>query len=297
MPAQVRERYYRDTHSLEDEIRDYVNTFGFLQKNVNGLDILIEDAKQLLRGWGGAEPNFLLINSRLTFQLQMNPERTQYVTQGADGLKRLKDGPDIKTYRGLRIIHSHSFSMQDGEAPRDLLRRRVRVCEFYLLPNCSNGLALDSERGQVQLSTLQRLAPGERDPPPAVAEAPAGAESCAGAVRLYDESSDSFIVIRYEKILEQCRRFIARANTIGRARLPDDPLANVVLPEYIGSVLLLRLNIEHHMLGVIMGKGGSVDDLGATIWGQTELSCFDDGQHGIWGMCVFFFLAFSFLRR
>ena len=77
----VRERYYRDMHSLEDEIRDYVNTFGFLQKNVNGLDILIEDAKQLLRGWGAAEPNFLLVNSRLSFQLQMNPERTQFITQ------------------------------------------------------------------------------------------------------------------------------------------------------------------------------------------------------------------------
>ena len=38
----VREKFYRDSHSLENEIRDYVNTFGFLQKNVNGLDILIE---------------------------------------------------------------------------------------------------------------------------------------------------------------------------------------------------------------------------------------------------------------
>ena len=24
--------------------------------------------------------------------------------------------------------------------------------------------------------------------------------------------------------------------------------------------------------------------MGATLWGQTELSVFDDGQHGIWGM-------------
>ena len=38
----MREKFYRDSHSLENEIRDYVNTFGFLQKNVNGLDILIE---------------------------------------------------------------------------------------------------------------------------------------------------------------------------------------------------------------------------------------------------------------
>ena len=46
----MRLKYYRDPHSMEDEIRDYVNMFGMVQTNVNALDILIEDAKQLLRG-------------------------------------------------------------------------------------------------------------------------------------------------------------------------------------------------------------------------------------------------------
>jgi hypothetical protein len=307
----VRERYYRDNHSLEDEIRDYVNSFGFLQKNMNGLDILIEDAKQLLRGWGAQEPNFLLINSRLTFQLQMNPERTQYVTQGPDGQRRLEEGPDIKSYRGIRIIHSHSFPIQDGEAPRDLLRRRVRVCEFYLLPNCCNTVATSAAAGgappsaadaqqqqQPQLSGLHRMLPGERDGAAAPAmleaagnninQAAAGTGTTtngpAGCIRIYDESSDSFVVIRYEKLLEQCRKFIARSNAIARRRPVDDPLSQVILPDTIGSVLLLRPNIEHYMLGMIMGKGGSMEDLGATLWGQTELSCFDDGQHGVWGM-------------
>jgi hypothetical protein len=36
------------------------------------------------------------------------------------------------------------------------------------------------------------------------------------------------------------------------------------------------------MLGVIMGLGGS--ELGHTLWGQTELSVYDDSMHGIWGM-------------
>jgi hypothetical protein len=283
----VRERFYRDTHSLEDEIRDYVNTFGFLQKNMNGLDILIEDAKQLLRGWGAQEPNFLLINSRLTFQLQMNQERTQYVTQGPDGKKRLEEGPDIKSYRGIRIVHSHSFPIQDGEAPRDLLRRRVRVCEFYLLPNCNNNNggsgAAELQDGVIQLSNLQRLQPGDGNNLQQQQVGGQGINS-VGAVRLYDESSDSFVVLRYDKILEQCRRFITRANTAAQRRLHDDPLHQMLIPEQIGSVLLIRPNIEHYMLGMIMGKGGSMDDLGATLWGQTELSCFDDGQHGVWGM-------------
>jgi len=293
----VREQYYRDPHSLEEEIRDYVNMFGFLQKNINGLDILIEDAKQLLRGWGAAEPNFLLLNSRLTFQLQMNPERTQYITQGPDGKRRLAEGPDIKTYRGIRIIHSRAFKIEEGSAPRDLLRRRVRVSEFYLLPNCSSGhfnnnATADDSSLLGGSTAMPRLRVGERD---STAEAnfsgamdsqqhPALDSDATGEMRIYDENSDSFVVISYKKILEQCRRFINRANTIAARRQRDDPLSQVLVPEQIGSVLLLRPNIEHFMLGIIMGKGGSIDDLGATVWGQTELSCFDDGQHGVWGM-------------
>jgi hypothetical protein len=50
------------------------------------------------------------------------------------------------------------------------------------------------------------------------------------------------------------------------------------------DLLLLRPCIEHYMLGVILGRGGGPEDLGATFWGQTELSCYDDSQHGIWGM-------------
>ena len=292
----VREKFYRDNHSLEDEIRDYVNTFGFLQKNINGLDILIEDAKQLLRGWGGSEPNFLLINSRLTFQLQMSPDRTSYVTQGVDGKRRLEEGPNLSSYRGIRIIHSHQFPLQDGEAPRDLLRRRVRVAEFYLLPNCSNGVyngdeivSASTTSDASQASNLLRGQLGEDanlvgasrfDLP----SSGASRGDTAGQVRLYDESSDSFVSIGYDKILEQCRRFIHRSRRSCMDRSADDPLHGVQLPDAVGSVLLLRPNIEHYMFGMIMGKGGSIDDLGATLWGQTELSCFDDAQHGVWGM-------------
>ena len=50
-----------------------------------------------------------------------------------------------------------------------------------------------------------------------------------------------------------------------------------------GYCLLIRPNIEHEMLTVIAGRGGT-QELGATFWGQTELACYDDAQHGIWGM-------------
>jgi hypothetical protein len=48
------------------------------------------------------------------------------------------------------------------------------------------------------------------------------------------------------------------------------------------EIVVVRPNIEHNMLGVIMGLGG--DALGNTLWGQTELSVYDDSMHGIWGM-------------
>ena len=47
-----------------------------------------------------------------------------------DGKKKLAQGPDLPSYRGVSIINSRKFSM----APRDMLRRRVRVSEHYRIP-------------------------------------------------------------------------------------------------------------------------------------------------------------------
>lgn len=47
------------------------------------------------------------------------------------------------------------------------------------------------------------------------------------------------------------------------------------------EIVIVRPNIEHNMLAAILGRGG-IDDLGATFWGQTELSCYDDSMHGVW---------------
>jgi hypothetical protein len=130
----MRERYYSLDKSPSQICREYVDLFGMMQKNVNALDILIEEGKAILRTWGGPMPDFLLCNSKLTFQMTMTPEKTNYITQGVDGIKRLKQGPDLGSYRGLSIIHSRSFSMETGQAPRDILRRRVRTAEYYRVP-------------------------------------------------------------------------------------------------------------------------------------------------------------------
>lgn len=127
----IADKFNNFNKSSAQVCREYVDLFGFMQKNQNGLDILIEEAKLKLKLWGGPMPNFMLTNSKLTFQLQMNPERTNYISQGIDGVKRLRQGPDLTSYRGVSVVPSRSFSLENGQPPRDMLRRRVRVAEYY----------------------------------------------------------------------------------------------------------------------------------------------------------------------
>lgn len=260
---QVNDQYYMDD-SVTKTLRDYVDMFGFVQKNMNALDIVVEDTKQLLQSWGAEEPDFCLISPKLTFQMTMTQERTSYIAKGDAGAEILKQGPMIAKYRGLNIIKSRAFSMEEGAAPRDVLRRRVRTAEFYY--------------GPVNLDTK-------------------GDEQNDGRVELYDEFTDNFVSLSISKIM-------ANAIKSGTTKtwLDDDVASSSTGSNFL---LLLRPCIEHFMLGAIFGKGG-LAYLGATLWydqlhsvsrklpvfasdlhvshknrGQTELSVFDDGQHGL----------------
>jgi hypothetical protein len=128
------EKYYDTQKTIAQNTRMYVDLFGFVQKNENALDYLIEDAKNHLQKWGSKPPTFMLCNGALTRQLTMTPERTNYITNGPDGKTKLAQGPDLPSYRGLQIINTRQFSLESGTAPRDMLRRRVRVCEHYWIP-------------------------------------------------------------------------------------------------------------------------------------------------------------------
>ena len=130
----INEKYYDNSKTTSQVCRQYIDLFGIMQKIPNALDILIEDAKTNLQTWGSQPPTFALCNTALTTQLTMLPEKTNFMTNGPDGLKRLAQGPDLASYRGLSIIPTRKFSMDAGTAPRDLLRRRVRVAEYYRIP-------------------------------------------------------------------------------------------------------------------------------------------------------------------
>ena len=251
--TQVRERYYLEDY-MHKALRDYIDTFGFVQKNMNAMDIIIEDTKSLMKNWGGEEPDFMMCSNKLCFQLTMTQERTAYMTQGPDGKKLLKDGPTMDFYRGLKIVKSKAFSLEEGSAPRDIMRRRVRVGEFYT--------------GHIKgLSKIE----------------------------MYDEDSDNMESITAKSIFESMYDSGSKdakdslIHSLGGQggdilKLMEHSLT-AAAPSALNdrTLLLMRPNIEHYMLGVVIGKGG-MDHLGATLWGQTEMSVFDDGQHGVWGM-------------
>jgi hypothetical protein len=397
-----------------------------MSKNPNAMDIMIEEGKSVLRSWGADEADFLLTNSKLTFQMTMIPEKTQFLSQGVEGQKRLKAGPDINSYRGLNIINSRSFSLEDGAPPRDVLRRRTRVAEYYRIPweqgieNKSFSFydeAKDawqkftwrelfelstapsrSEMGEDdddrvdkidyittklpfifdQLAGLDKMISrgvwddmipeyGQDDPWTAIAAvgaldfgpgiplpaatvlnarpfAPAPRLIPAEAARLWDcvnivgvpavggaaaIAAKPITVDNYKLehaiFVSDLKQFLigqtmymdkgkidyfnsidwysnprnmarAVAAVFDVARFPSymalgalpgaldyltDNIKEMTVSKY--ELVIVRPNIEHNMLGIIMGKGG-IEPLGATLWGQTELSVYDDSMHGIWGM-------------
>ena len=236
---QVADQYYMDD-AVTKTLRDYVDTFGFAQKNMNAVrarlvtviprllrcyrvhlhtmlqvDILIEDGKQLLQSWGAEEPDFLLVSPKICFQLTMTQERTSYLAKGDDGQDMLKEGPMLSKYRGLSIIKSRAFSMEEGAAPRDVLRRRVRTSEFYYGPYYHG-----AERND--------------------------------RVELYDEYTDNFVSLNLQKLV---------SNLGDENETYIEDLAKTS----IKMLILIRPAIEHYMLACIMGKGG-LQHLGATLW-------------------------------
>ena len=83
----------------------------------------------------------MLCNGALTKQMTMQPEKTNYITAGPDGKRKLAQGPDLPSYRGLSFINSRKFSLEAGTAPRDMMRRRVRVSEHIRIPWDNNNPA------------------------------------------------------------------------------------------------------------------------------------------------------------
>lgn len=243
----VSEKYYGTERTLQRTGKQYCDMFGIYNKIPNALDLLIEEARTKLKTWGSEPPTFLLCPSNLTLHMTMSPERTNYITNGPDGLKRLAQGPDLPAFRGLSIIHSQKFALEAGREPRNVLRRKVRVAEHYWLPHDD-------------------------------------ARTADYIYEFYDQNSDSFKNFTKSELIKKSGvdSWIRQTwNGFNNDQLPNKEMLDFDYRKC--DVLVLRPNIEHEMLSVIIGRGGT-QELGSTFWGQTELACYDDAQHGIWGM-------------
>jgi hypothetical protein len=391
---QMDEKYYDNTVTTAQNCRMYTDLFGFMAKNENALDFLIEDAKNHLQTWGSKPPTFMLCNRALTRGLTMNPEKTMYCTNGSDGKQRLAAGPDLPSYRGLSFINTRKFSLEAGTAPRDLMRRRVRVSEHYRIPwavaNATKRYEFyDQSRDSMFylswyqlweasmpsfddpdtfLKFLKEIKPGDERPTFYNTELPLNQ-----AIRDVFNTTNAASRLAPEWDFQQFWNLgawlgfwpVCDVNTIGRAcpqfckkdlecvtygddgkllrhwkmAIDENPdIDSRILQNYVNIIVafvvhtccknkhrlydvidvynmdpsvtdikvddwdtarltcpdrnvvfpcdlfLLRPNIEHYMLGIIFGRGGGPEELGATFWGQTELSVYDDTQHGIWGM-------------
>jgi hypothetical protein len=56
------EKYFDTLLSVSQNCRMYVDLFGFMQKNENAQDYLIEDVKNHLTSWGSKTPTFMICN-------------------------------------------------------------------------------------------------------------------------------------------------------------------------------------------------------------------------------------------
>jgi len=236
----------QEPQDIAKALRDYINVFG-LMRSAHATAMVIEEAKSAIKACGGAEPDFMLCSRKLCAQLATTKEPSSYAARGADGAKISKQGPAVRMFRGLKIIKSRAFSLDEGSAARDILRRRVRVGEFY--NGCLTGLA---------------------------------------SVQLYNEDSNRFELLDMDTIWSSVAdargmrcgatpRMVAGFAESAKAR------GSTTGHDSAQGLMLLRCNIEHFMLGVILGKGG-MDHLGATLWGQTEVCVSDDDDHthGLW---------------
>ena len=306
---QMSEKYYDQSKTVTQAARQYTDLFGIMQKTPNALDFLIEDAKNHLKTWGAQSPSFLMCNGKLTTQLTMLPEKTNYLTNGPDGLARLAAGPSLPSYRGLSIIHGRKFSLDTGTAPRDLLRRKVRVAEYHHIPWNEHRPGQQFEFYDQSRDTMFRvswkdlLVHAGFDGGAFEDEVKnAGNIDMAkphGRKRKFDETERE---IKETELKEKKKELENDIKTLKEATTNKDKTAidaaatriEIITDEikeleeeleFVPKVdlFIVRPNIEHEMMSIIMGRGGT-QELGCTFWGQTELSCYDDSQHGIWGM-------------
>lgn len=178
-------QWERDHGILSDGIRRVVSeevyAFARLQKEANGLDIAVEQAKHRM-GRYGAVPDTLIIPPKVSIYLTMvRPEKTQYFLAGPNGAKNLRNGPDALTsFRGLKVFETRGFDVYQGEPPIDIGLRRRQVGEYYIvMDNSTPREIFHNGWDQNNASTI-----------------------------VYDESIDNWRKISFAEMINHCGRYV-----------------------------------------------------------------------------------------
>jgi hypothetical protein len=134
------QRWERDHGIVTDGLRrlmhEEVYRFAAVQKEANGLDILVEDAKKRMGRYGVA-PDTLVIPPKLSIYMSLvRPEKSQYYIGGPPAMENVKRGGAISDFRNLSVYETRSFDVYKGEPPVDISLRRRQVGEYYTVgPN------------------------------------------------------------------------------------------------------------------------------------------------------------------
>jgi hypothetical protein len=118
---------------IERLVQDEVYRFGAVQKQENGLDLLVEDTKKRM-GRYGVQPDTLIIPPKMSVYMAMvRPEKAHYYMGGQIATQSLRAGGNVTTFRNLAVFETRSFDVYNGEPPIDLTLRDRMIGEYYYL--------------------------------------------------------------------------------------------------------------------------------------------------------------------
>jgi len=233
-----------------------VSQYAAVQKEGNGLDKVVEDAKYYMRRYG-VSPNLLIIPPQLALYMSLAPEeKISYKEGGPAALANFESGVQgftARAFRGCGVVTSDPFEVSDDTEAVQMLQRFSQIGEHYIMsvpegvadgavPNVADVLIYDEERDvHVKISFKAALAAT------GVAELIKKEDVVIGKK---DDGSDY-------KLSDWNKDAGSLAN--GTVNAATKKIA----------ICLARPFIEHAMLSAVLTVSGQ--DTGATIFGPSDM--------------------------
>ena len=138
LSTEVYDRRWEAQHGVvktghERVMEDEVYRYGAVQKQTNGLDLLVEDVKKKMGRYGVAADTLIVPPKLSVYMNMVRPEKTEYYLGGQLATQNLKKGGSLASFRNLGVFETRSFDVYNGEPPIDLTLRPRQVGEYYVL--------------------------------------------------------------------------------------------------------------------------------------------------------------------